>query len=114
MIEGNYNDSVKSRNVKKDGRYIRGFILPDYAKHSIPSQNPRESTEKAVNVTYYKKYTKGSSSFVDALKAVGEKDTTFSHRTAIAKANGITNYKGTVEQNIKLLSLLKSGKLKKI
>ena len=32
VIEGNYKDSVKERKVKVDGRYIRGFVIPDYAK----------------------------------------------------------------------------------
>ena len=31
IIEGNYNDQVKYRNVEVNGRYIRGYGLPDYA-----------------------------------------------------------------------------------
>lgn len=30
VIEGNYNDSVKYRNMTVNGRYIRGYCLPDY------------------------------------------------------------------------------------
>lgn len=30
VIEGNYNDSVKYRDLKVNGRYIRGFCLPDF------------------------------------------------------------------------------------
>lgn len=40
------------------------------------------------------------------------KDTSFSNRTKIAVANGITNYTGTAAQNTTLLTLLKTGKLK--
>ena len=30
IIEGNKNDSVERRTIKVDGRYIRGYGLPDY------------------------------------------------------------------------------------
>lgn len=32
VIEGNYNDMVKYRTVPLNGRFIRGFGVPDYAK----------------------------------------------------------------------------------
>lgn len=31
VIEGNYSDAVKIRTLQRNGRYIRGFGLPDYA-----------------------------------------------------------------------------------
>lgn len=31
VIEGNYNNSVKRRTLKINGRYIRGYGVPDYA-----------------------------------------------------------------------------------
>lgn len=31
VIEGNYSDSVKRRTIAVNGRYIRGYGLPDYA-----------------------------------------------------------------------------------
>jgi hypothetical protein len=65
------------------------------------------------NVKYYPKPEHIYQSIVDALKSVGERDTTFNHRKAIAKANGITNYEGSVIQNRKMLELLNSGKLVK-
>ena len=61
-------------------------------------------------VEYYPKYTGKSKSFVDALKEMGI-DSSFKHRTQIAKANGIKVYLGTAAQNIKLLELFKRGKL---
>ena len=69
-------------------------------------------TQELLRETYpaYKGY---SISFVDALKAVGEKDTSKDHRKKIAAANGINGYSGSVTQNTKLLKLLKSGKLLK-
>lgn len=31
VIEGNYQDSVKTRVIRVDARYIRGYCVPDYA-----------------------------------------------------------------------------------
>lgn len=59
---------------------------------------------------YYAKYTGKSGSIVDALRAIGA-DSSFNNRRAIAKANGIKGYIGTASQNIKMLNLLKQGKL---
>ena len=62
---------------------------------------------------YYPKYTGNSSSIVEALKAVGEDDVSKEHRAEIAKKNGFSNFKFTSEENSKMISLLKKGKLKK-
>ena len=62
---------------------------------------------------YYPKYTGDSGSIVEALKAVGEDDVSKEHRAEIAKKNGFSNFKFTSEENSKMLSLLKKGKLKK-
>jgi len=61
----------------------------------------------------YPKYTGDSTSVVDALKVVGEPDTSVAHRKQIAMANGFEKYSGTKTQNEKMLSLLKAGKLNK-
>lgn len=50
-------------------------------------------------------------SIVDALKEI-DIDSSFNNRKKIAKKNNINNYQGAAEQNIKLLQLLKIGKLK--
>lgn len=62
---------------------------------------------------YYPKYTGSSGSIIEALKAVGEDDVSKEHRAEIAKKNGFSNFKFTSEENSKMLSLLKKGKLKK-
>ena len=74
--------------------------------------NKYNQTTTTTTTKYYKKVTKSTSSIVDALKSIGI-NSSFSNRAKIAKANGITNYKGTASQNKKLLSLAKSGKLKR-
>ena len=41
VIEGNYSDSVKRRTLNANGRYIRGYGLPDYAsKASADTPEP--------------------------------------------------------------------------
>lgn len=61
-------------------------------------------------VKYYKKYTGKSVSLVDALKSL-KIGSSMNNRKKIAKANGIKNYKGSATDNMKLLELLKKGKL---
>ena len=63
--------------------------------------------------SYYPSYSGRSFSIVDALSAVGEADTSFSHRKVVAEANGIVRYEGTAKQNLYLLNLLKNGELKR-
>ena len=40
VIEGNKNDAVAFRAVAVNGRFIRGFGLPDYASHATPEVKP--------------------------------------------------------------------------
>jgi len=63
-------------------------------------------------VSYYPRYTGWSVSIVNALQAVGV-DSSFANRQKIAGKNGITGYRGSADQNEKLLFLLKNGKLVK-
>lgn len=87
----------------------------------VVSGNPRNTGSSATATIgsqstsgYYSKYTGKTLSIVTALKAVGESDTSFSHRKEIAQANSITNYKGTAAQNMSMLKMLKAGTLKKV
>lgn len=56
-----------------------------------------------------KKYT--GNSIVDALKQINV-DSSYENRNKLANINGINNYQGTKNQNLKMLNLLKQGKLK--
>ncbi len=73
------------------------------------------STVKKYNLTKYdtgaiEYFPKYQDSLVMALQAVGA-DSSYDYRKRIAVKNGISNYSGTADQNTKLLSLLKEGKL---
>ena len=60
---------------------------------------------------YYPVY-KGSLPLAVALDTLGI-DSSFAFRKEIAQANGIVGYRGTYDQNIKLLNLLKTGRLRR-
>lgn len=47
VIEGNYADSVRRRNVKVDGKYIRGFGLPKYDAYEPVTTSASSYTLKA-------------------------------------------------------------------
>lgn len=55
-------------------------------------------------------YPKPNFTLLQSLEEVGA-PIDFASRVKIASANGITNYKGTSEQNLKMLDLLNNGKL---
>lgn len=61
---------------------------------------------------YYKAYNGKTDSIVDALESL-KIDSSFSNRKKIAKKNKIAEYTGTPRQNLKMLNLLKQGKLLK-
>lgn len=124
-----YFDVVKTPKQGDVAIWEYGHIaIFDHNKNYYFSQNPNPCRVIQINrggvhyfrlkkketpkpkVSYYKKYTGKSSSIVDALKSIGA-DSSFNNRRAIAKANGISGYVGTPSQNIKMLKLLKEGKL---
>ncbi|WP_294847976.1 CHAP domain-containing protein [uncultured Eubacterium sp.] len=72
----------------------------------------RPKKKKSTSLKYFKAYKGDSESIVDALEAIGAKSD-FSYRKKIAAKNKTKDYKGTPEQNEKMLALLKKGKLVK-
>lgn len=72
----------------------------------------RPKKKKSTSLKYFKAYKGDGESIVDALEAIGAKSD-FSYRKKIAAKNKIKDYKGTPEQNEKMLALLKKGKLVK-
>ena len=95
---------------KASGKVLTGLVRRRAAEKKLFDTPVKNSGSEAAAQSYYKKYTGKSMSLVDALASIGV-DSSFSNRKKIAKANSISNYSGTAQQNTKLLELLKSGKL---
>lgn len=87
------SELVRLNNIKNKNLIYVGQIL------KLPSKT-----------TYFNKYTGNSKSIVESLKSIGEKSD-YDYRVKIATVNGIKNYVGTSVQNIKLINVLKNGKL---
>ncbi|MBR2867870.1 MAG: phage holin family protein [Clostridia bacterium] len=91
----------QAKKVEHNYKYFLGVLRP--------LDQTAFETSKAI---YFPKYTGDSISFSDALKEIGAKNR-FDYRRKIAVANNIKAYMGTAQQNIKLFSMLKQGKLLK-
>lgn len=115
---------LKSGLFHDEGKYYNGMelfngdILCTCTKGHVVTVNSgnarrkEEKPDKKDNGKYYKKCDVIHNSIVVALKSINV-DASFENRLKIAVANGIKNYSGSADQNIKLLNLLKEGKLKR-
>lgn len=107
----NVTDYKECITAIKNGGYATSPTYVDSICKIIESNNlTKYDVIKKGKSKYYPKCIINTCSLVDALKSV-KVDNSFSNRKLIAIKNGITNYKGTAEQNLKLLKLLKEGKL---
>ena len=55
IIEGNYSSMVKRRTISVNGKYIRGYCLPDYASKATITT----TEDKTMNIPTLKKGSKG-------------------------------------------------------
>lgn len=98
-------------------RYIKsgGNVLEGLRKRRI---RERELFLKcSTSNFFYPKYNGASKDIDIVLSAIGVKTSLYGNykkRIPLANVNGIKNYKGSLSDNIKLLSLAKNGKLKKV
>lgn len=77
----------------------------------------RELFLKCSTSNFYPKYNGASNDIDIVLSSIGVKSSFYGNykkRIPLAKVNGIENYTGSLSDNIKLLSLSKSGNLKKV
>ena len=97
---------------KKGAEIYTGDILVTKTKgHTVICTEGEDRISKPSK--NYPKYIGTETSIVNALRIVGETDTSLTHRKKIAEVNNIGDYTGTAAQNGKLLQLLKTGKLVK-
>ena len=111
--ENNINENpITSLNEPK--QEIKTPINQNNNQNINPTNTNIKQSENPTNTKnqeyFFSSYSGGS--IVDALKEIGI-DSSYEHRNELAQNNGIINYHGTYEQNIYLLNLLKTGKLKK-
>lgn len=77
----------------------------------------RELFLKCSTSNFYPKYNGASKDIDIVLSSIGVKSSFYGNykkRIPLAKVNGIKNYTGNLSDNIKLLSLAKTGNLKKV
>lgn len=77
----------------------------------------RELFLKCSTLNFYPKYNGASNDIDVVLSSIGVKSSFYGNykkRIPLAKVNGIKNYTGNLSDNMKLLSLAKNGKLKKV
>lgn len=98
---------------------ISGYNRTNWTKHGkLPyfAYVVEKPAVKQETTAYYPAYTGTSTSIDTIFKAIGVPAAyrgNYSKRKPVAAANGISNYAGTSDQNIKLKTLAKQGKLKK-
>ena len=113
---------TRSKNVVKEkirlynkagGKVLAGLTKRRQAEYELFTKTIESSVMQQpswVQNIYYPASSNKVGSLADALKAIGV-DSSYANRKKIAKANGITNYKGTALQNVRLYNLLAKGKL---
>ena len=124
---GNFTTANEVAVLEKSGLFEKHFAFKSHTKTPLYNGDVLVTQTKGHTVivvsggverpndgSYYPKYTGSAKSIVTALHEVGEKDTSFTNRHNIGKANGIINYTGTATQNTQLLKLLKNGKLLRV
>lgn len=99
---------------KAAGKVLNGLVRRRKAEQTL-FLSDKETNNQSVNTnisTYYPKCNNSCNTIVEGLKDI-DQETSYSFRKELAIKNGIMKYSGTAEQNIKLLELLKKGKLKR-
>jgi len=96
--------------------YVKIFYLVDLPAAKKAAKTTKKDRATTNATSHYLKYTGKSVSIDEVFKTVGVPGKyrgTWKNRLPVAKANGIVGYTGSEAQNRKLISLAKSGKLKK-
>lgn len=109
-VSSNVDYATQMRQIKECG-YMTSSTEVNSVLSIIKKYNLTKYDIVCSESKYYPSYNGTSNSIVEALKSVGESDTSKEHRTEIAQKNGIDDYVGSAIQNTQLLVLLKGGKL---
>ena len=96
-----------ARYTTKEDEYSKNATLWQYTNSGKIGGKNFDMSKKIKSEKFYP-----GIGLVAALNTVGI-DSSFAHRKEIARANGITEYTGTAEQNTELVVLLAKGMLRK-
>lgn len=101
----------KAGGVSLPGLYNRRKAERELFVSPIDSPVP---TAASASDSFYPEYVGEGRSIINALKEVGESDTSLKHRAEIAEANGyVGKYSGQAAANLWMLDLLKQGLLRR-
>ena len=90
VIEGNKSENVGYRNMTVDGKYIRGYCLPDYA--SKATKTPKKSVEEVAKEVIAGKWGNGTTRKTK-LESAG-----YDYKAVQAKVNELSKAKKSVEE----------------
>lgn len=107
-IKNERNNEVIKKEDDDEEQIIKGTSQENLEN----DEHKLNKIEKSVNIKneYLENKNYSYYSIVDALKEINI-DSSFEYRSMLALKNGINNYRGSAYQNLKLLDLLKQGKL---
>ena len=107
-IKNERNNEVIKKEDDDEEQIIKGTSQENLEN----DEHKLNKIEKSVNTKneYLENKNYSYYSIVDALKEINI-DSSFEYRSMLALKNGINNYRGSAYQNLKLLDLLKQGKL---
>lgn len=114
------NSIGKASDFASRKKYAAEYGILNYAGTAEQNlkllQLMRGGASTSTSSVYYPKYTGSSYGIDTVLAAIGVPAAfrgSWKNRKQLAEVNGIGNYSGTAAQNMKLIALAKSGKLKK-
>ena len=107
-----FNESIKNIDVDEETSIDKEEVTTSTVINKLTDSSivRTSSASKHKTVTLENNDYQGGS-IVDGLKEIGF-DSSYDNRCIIALKNGIEDYRGTYNQNVYLLKLLKQGKLK--
>lgn len=110
VIEGNKNDAVENRRVAINGTYVRGFVVPDYAKMVPKKTTPKKTEPKKTE----KKKAEPKKTAKKKAKVINYRVKKGDTLNKIAKKYGTTVKKLVKDNKIKNPNLIYRGQLIKI
>lgn len=103
VVEGNYSNAVKVRELKINGKYLRGFAKPKYTADSSSSKPSSSSSSKKINTTTTsKRATEPAKSFSESLAGT--------YKVTASSGLNVRNGAGTSKK--KLVAIPKGTKVK--